>query len=78
MLLSTFVKNSLFIIILEVGNEIFKFTNLTLEGPCIIFCNIYTFQQDTQRSCTDEVFNSNQMSALHVSDRNGPSSGASL
>ena len=22
--------------------------NLTLEGPCIIFCNIYTFQRDTQ------------------------------
>ena len=21
---------------------------LTLEGPCIIFCNIYTFQRDTQ------------------------------
>ena len=26
---------------------------LTLEGPCIIFCNIYTFQRDTQCSCTD-------------------------
>ena len=25
----------------------------TLEGPCIIFCNIYTFQRDTQCSCTD-------------------------
>ena len=27
--------------------------NLTLEGPCIIFCNIYTFQRDTQCSCTE-------------------------
>ena len=27
--------------------------NLTLEGPCIIFCNIYTFQRDTQCSSTD-------------------------
>ena len=27
--------------------------NLTLEGPCIIFCYIYTFQRDTQWSCTD-------------------------
>ena len=26
---------------------------LTLEGPCIIFCNIYTSQRDTQRSSTD-------------------------
>ena len=26
---------------------------LTLEGPCIIFCNIYTFQRDTHCSCTD-------------------------
>ena len=26
---------------------------LTLEGPCIIFCNIYTFQRDTQCSTTD-------------------------
>ena len=26
---------------------------LTLEGPCIIFCNIYTFQRDTQCSSTD-------------------------
>ena len=25
---------------------------LTLEGPCIIFCNIYKFQRDTQCSCT--------------------------
>ena len=24
---------------------------LTLEGPCIISCNIYTFQRDTQCSC---------------------------
>ena len=23
-------------------------TYMTLEGPCIIFCNIYTFQRDTQ------------------------------
>ena len=28
-------------------------TNLTLEGPCIIFCNIYTVQLDTQCGCTD-------------------------
>ena len=27
--------------------------NLPLEGPCIIFCNIYTFQRDTQCSSTD-------------------------
>ena len=27
--------------------------NLTLEGPCVIFCNIYTFQRDIQCSCTD-------------------------
>ena len=27
--------------------------NLTLEGPCIIFCNMYTFQRDTQCSSTD-------------------------
>ena len=27
--------------------------NLTSEGPCIIFCNIYTFQRDTQCSSTD-------------------------
>ena len=27
--------------------------NLTLEGPCIIFCNIYTFQRDTQCCSTD-------------------------
>ena len=27
--------------------------NLTLEGPCIIFCNICTFQRDTQCSSTD-------------------------
>ena len=27
--------------------------DLTLEGPCIIFCNIYTFQRDTQFSSTD-------------------------
>ena len=26
---------------------------LTLEGACIIFCNIYTFQRDTQCSSTD-------------------------
>ena len=26
---------------------------LRLEGPCIIFCNMYTFQRDTQCSCTD-------------------------
>ena len=30
-----------------------KFVNLTLEGPCIIFCNIYTFQRDTQCGSTD-------------------------
>ena len=29
------------------------FLNLTLEGPCIIFCNIYTFQRDIQCSSTD-------------------------
>ena len=29
--------------------------NLTLEGPCIIFCNIYTFQRDTQCSSTDSL-----------------------
>ena len=29
------------------------FHSLTLEGPCIIFCNIHTFQRDTQCSCTD-------------------------
>ena len=28
-------------------------TCLTLEGPCIIFCNIYAFQRDTQCSSTD-------------------------
>ena len=28
-------------------------TQLTFEGPCIFFCNIYTFQQDTQCSSTD-------------------------
>ena len=27
--------------------------NLTLEGPCIIFCNIYTFQRDVQCCSTD-------------------------
>ncbi len=27
--------------------------NLTLEGPCIIFCNMFTFQRDTQCSCTE-------------------------
>ena len=27
--------------------------NLTLEGPCISFCNIYTFQRDTQCCSTD-------------------------
>ena len=27
--------------------------NLTLEGPCIIFCNIYTFQWDTRCCSTD-------------------------
>ena len=27
--------------------------NLTLEGPCIIFCNMYTFQRDTQCCNTD-------------------------
>ena len=27
--------------------------DFTLEGPCIILCNIYTFQRDTQCSCTD-------------------------
>ena len=27
--------------------------DLTLEGPCIIFCNIYTCQRDTQCNCTD-------------------------
>ena len=26
--------------------------HLTLEGPCIIFCNICTFQRDTHCSCT--------------------------
>ena len=26
---------------------------LILEGPCVIFCNIYTFQRDTQCSNTD-------------------------
>ena len=26
---------------------------MILEGPCIIFCNIYTFQWDTQCSSTD-------------------------
>ena len=41
-------------------------------------CNIYTFQRDTQCSCTDQVFISTQVSAVHVSDRNGPSSGASF
>ena len=51
---------------------------LTMEGPCIIFCNIYTFQRDTQCSCTDYVFISIQVSAVHVSDRDGPSSVASL
>ena len=39
---------------------------------------IYTVQLDTQCGYTDEVFISTQVSALHVSDRNGPSSGASL
>ena len=52
--------------------------NLTLEGPCIIFCNIYTVQLDKQRGCTDEVCISTQVSAAHVSDRNGLSSGASF
>ena len=39
--------------------EIIKFIlmfhtlNLILEGPCIIFCSIYTFQRDTQCSSTD-------------------------
>ena len=55
----------------------FNLMNLTLEGPCIIFCNIYTFQRDTQCSSTD-CFIDAQVSALHVSDRNGPSSGASF
>ena len=27
--------------------------NLILEGPCIIFCNIYTVQRDTQCSSTE-------------------------
>ena len=36
------------------------FMNLTLEGPCIIFCNIYTFQQDTQCSSTDCLSINNQ------------------
>ena len=27
--------------------------SLTLEGPCIIFCNMYTFQRDTQCCSTD-------------------------
>ena len=26
---------------------------IRFEGPCIIFCNIYTFQQDTQCCSTD-------------------------
>ena len=26
---------------------------LTLKGPCIIFCNIYAFQRDTQCCSTD-------------------------
>ena len=39
---------------------------------------IYIVQRDTQCSCTDQVFISTQVSALHVSDRNGPSSEASL
>ena len=50
---------------------------LTLEGPCIIFCNIYTFQREIQCSCT-ECLLMHMVSALHVSDRNGPSSGASF
>ena len=36
-----------------VRNSMYKDTNLTLEGPCIIFCSIYTFQRDTQCSSTD-------------------------
>ena len=43
-------------VLCNVGNIIIKKhvrVNLTLEGLCIIFCNIYTFQQDTQCSCTD-------------------------
>ena len=30
-----------------------KLNNLILEGPCIIFCNIYTFQRYTQCCSTD-------------------------
>ena len=30
-----------------------NYINLTLEGPCIIFCNIYTVQRDTQCCSTD-------------------------
>ena len=54
------------------------FSNFTLEGPCIIFFNMYRVELDTQRGCIDYVFISTQVSALHVSDRNGPSAGASL
>ena len=43
-----------------------------------VYRNIYTFQRDTQCSCTDQVFINTQVSAVHVSDRNDPSSGASL
>ena len=31
----------------------YTYMYLTSEGPCIIFCNIYTFQRDTQCSSTD-------------------------
>ena len=34
----------MYVLSLSVGH----FMNLTLEGPCIIFCTIYTFQRDAQ------------------------------
>ena len=37
----------------EPANLTSLISNLTLEGPCITFCNIYTFQRDTQRCSTD-------------------------
>ena len=56
---------------LDIGMSVYHFLQYIYIYICIV-------QRDTQCSCTDEVFISTQVSALHVSDRNGPSSGASL
>ena len=51
--------------------------SLTLEGPCIIFAIYIQSNEIHNVVALIKFFSSTYVSAVHVSDRNGPSSGAS-